>query len=425
MKSDAWAEVLMVVAIVAPLAAILVTRAIARRADQRWFVVGSAVGAGAWLVLLVAAQQPTVGRLAADDLALAAGAGTCILALGLAASTNLPAVAAGVSALTAAVAVGTESGPSTVAPLLGVALAGVFLVSRPGAQLVRAGAFAVGVALAGLGLHSGDHRGAVLVLVGAAAIAVAGAVVPRDVWVVVVPAALVLGLRVAPALDGASISRWCAVGFGAAGVALAVMRRPWWCAALVPWTFAAAAGALPGTAGAGRALAAGAVLALALGGQLAVVAAVPGAALFTYALVEGDGWVRPVLAALLAAAAVSVSVAQPPRPEGEVEWRWLDAIPALAGAWLVLRPTSWTFLHVDDLSTYVEGTAFAIVAGVIGGVATVVSGRFTLTPLAPWFIGGDRDSEDGVIGRRVEIVPVVLVVLTGIVAVALVRSARL
>src|SRR5688500_10093306 len=83
MKSDAWAETLMVIAIVAPLAAIVVTRAVARRDDERWFAVGAAVGAAAWMLLLLAGEHPIVGRLAIDDLGLAAGAGTCLLACGL------------------------------------------------------------------------------------------------------------------------------------------------------------------------------------------------------------------------------------------------------------------------------------------------------------------------------------------------------
>jgi hypothetical protein len=426
MKSDAWAEAVLVGAIAAPLAAIVITRAIARRDDRRWFVVGSAVGAAGWLLLLLAGEHPTLGRLAADDFALAAGAGTCILAIGISASENLPLVAAAVSAVTAGVAVGTAAGPSTVAPLIGVALAAGLLVARPGPHVVTASVFAAGLVLAGVGLHTGDHRGAVLVLAGVTAIAVAGALVPRDALVVLVPAALVLGLRVAPALDAGSVSRWTAVGLGVAGVALAAVRRPWWCAALIPWTLAAGAGALPGTAGAGPALAAGAVLALALGGQAAVLAAVPGAALFTYALVDGDGWVRPALAVLLGATVVGLSMAQS-ASDGEAQaWRWIDSVPAVAGAWLVLRPTSWTFLRVDDLSAYVEGTAFAIAAGLIGGVAAIASGRFTVTELRPLFVRSTVEpSEAGAVEPGVEIAPVLLVVVTGIIAAALVRSARL
>jgi len=100
----------------------------------------------------------------------------------------------------------------------------------------------------------------------------------------------------------------------------------------------------------------------------------------------------------------------------------------LAGAWLVVRPTSWTWLRTDGLRAYTDGTALALAAALISGVILAIAGgRFATEPLVPWLVADNagKPHPDGEAPARLDTVLVAAVTLMGLVAVALVRSARL
>jgi len=108
--------------------------------------------------------------------------------------------------------------------------------------------------------------------------------------------------------------------------------------------------------------------------------------------------------------------------------RAVDGLLLLAGAWLVVRPTSWTWIRADGLRAYSDGTALALATALISGVAmTIAGGRFATEPLVPWLVAGDDGKEglDGDRPARFDTAAVTAVALMGLVAAALVRSARL
>jgi hypothetical protein len=301
-----------------------------------------------------------------------------------------------------------------------------------------------GIVVVAAGVRTGGRGGSTAVIVGAALVAIVGALVPRRARVIVVPAALALGVRVGPSLSETSSARWLALMLGIAGAALALVPvmlrrsnvewlmlrsrrfplhiRPALCAAVAPWALAAAVGPLAGTTVAARALAAGAVLALLLGGQLALLAAVPGAAVFVYAVADGHGWPRAALAVLLLATIVGATWRRP-LTEG-ARLAVADAVALVLTAWLVIRPTAWAWMRVGDLQAYREGALMALAAALIAGVLLTISGgRLELAAIAPGFVGGgDEDVPDA---GGLWVVTLAIVVAMGLLAAALVRSARL
>ena len=71
--STGWAEAVLVITVLAPVAAVVLAVGIALPGDDhRWTTAGCAVSATGALVLLVSGQHPQIARLAPDDLALAA-----------------------------------------------------------------------------------------------------------------------------------------------------------------------------------------------------------------------------------------------------------------------------------------------------------------------------------------------------------------
>src|SRR4051812_38252071 len=82
MASHTWAEIVLAMTLLAPLASVLVLMLVAiEDHDGRWATGGCALAAGGATVLLVTGQHPVLSRLAPDDLALVAIAGTALLAL--------------------------------------------------------------------------------------------------------------------------------------------------------------------------------------------------------------------------------------------------------------------------------------------------------------------------------------------------------
>jgi hypothetical protein len=320
MSSSAWADVLFVVVLLAPIAGLVFAFVVAATGNvARWTIVGCAVSVLGAVVLLIAGQHPDIGRLAPDDLALAAAAGTALLAMRSRSSR----------------------------PFQGV--------------LVTAGSI---FAAAGIPETVHGDRVAFALVALSAAVAVAGAWPwPRREASLVVPAALVLGLRAAPRLDGTASGRVLAVGLAVVAAGLAIGLASRWQAALVPWALVAALGPVAAIAPASRALAAGAVLVLMLDQQLAALALLPGATAVAYALADGHGWARAALALMLLTTAAGVARGSEQRLV--VDRRPAEVIATCLGVWLVVRPDSWGWLHLGDLTSYTEGATFALATGLI------------------------------------------------------------
>ena len=255
MTSTTWSDVLLIAVVLAPLASVVLafSRA-APNVDARWTTGGCAAAAVGAFVLLVSGQHPHVSRLAPDDLALAAAAASAALAVGVRPSARSPLIATIVTVVMCGIASGAPGDPSTVGPVLGLAaaVALVALVRDSGRPTIAALGSAVVVIAAGT--RVGGNGGAATVIIGVAVVAIAASVSLRRAATVLVPIALLLGLRVGPALAGTSTARWLAVVLGVAGAGLAVLptvvpacARSARCAALVPWTLAAAIGPLDGT----------------------------------------------------------------------------------------------------------------------------------------------------------------------------------
>jgi hypothetical protein len=430
MTSSAWADALLVAVVLAPLAAlVLAVAASAPNDDQRWTTGGCAIAAAGSVVLLVAGQHPHVSRLAPDDLALAASAATALLALAVSGSARTPVVAAVVTVAMCGVASGAPGQPSTVGPVLGIATAVALLTLTRDAGRLATAATSIGVVVIASGVRVGGDGGAAEVVIGAALVATASSNSARRSATVLMPLALLLALRVGPALAGTSTARWLAVVLGTAGAGLALLPAiaPGRvslsvCVALVPWTLAAAIGPLPGTPVAARALAAGTVITLALGGPLALLSAAPGAAMFVFAVADGHGWVQLVLAVLLIATLLGLTSGRAGSATARV--RVVDAVVLTAGAWFVLRPTSWTWARVAGLRAYSDGTALAVAVALIAGVLLTITGRRVATePLTPWIVAEEERAVPP--STRAQVVMAAATVLMGLVAAALVRSAAL
>src|SRR5205814_1933028 len=164
------------VALLAPLAGVVVAFAAADPDDvARWTTAGCATSAAIAIALLVFDRHPHVGRIEPDALALAATAATALLAIGLR----------------------RRVGPATAA--------------------------AVTIATAFLGSATTTAGRAELVVVASAVVATVAALQPARFPTLVVPSALVSGLRAAPMLVGTTNGRAVAIGLALAATALALI----------------------------------------------------------------------------------------------------------------------------------------------------------------------------------------------------------
>jgi len=412
---------LLVFAVLAPVVA-LVPALTLDLDTARWSEIGCLVAAALWFVLLVGGTDAKAGSFAVDELAVAGSFAAALLG-----ARAGGAAAAGVTLTTAGLAVGTARAPSTVAPLLAIAAVAVLAAARGEGRAPFAAVVAAGAAAAAFGLHLGGHGGAATVVLALAVVAV-GAVATPSVLVVVVPAALVEAIRIGPTLAGTPTAKWTAVAVAALSLAAAVARtvdaraRAIPVAVVVlPWVCAAACAPFAGTAAAARALAAGAVLALVLGGAAALVAVLPGAVVLVDAVAGGAGPARAALAALALAVAWSVASGDrgAPRRAGAS-----DAVAAVLAAWLVVRPAGWTWLRTQGLRAYTDGVALALAAGLVAAVAVAGAAREVAVPGGrSWFVAGAAPGPPAPVAARR--VPVAVTALLGILAIALVRSARL
>lgn len=428
MTSSAWADALLIAVLLAPLVTVVLALAVAvPNVDPRWTTGGCVIAAAGAAVLLVAGQHPQVSRLAPDDLALAGAIASAGLALSVRSSLRTPVVATMVTVVICGLAAGSPGDPSIVGPVLALS-AGVALLAltrdgrRPTLAALGAGAVAIAA-----GARAGGDGGAVAVVAGVALVGTVASLSTRRAATVLVPVALVLGLRVGPALAGTSAARPLAVALGLAGAGLALLPfvAPGcgrWArgSALVPWTLAAAVGPLAGTPVAARALAAGVVIVLVLGGPLAVLSALPGAALLVYAVADGNGWPRPVLGLLFAVTVLGLTYGHED-PAAFARVRVVDALALATGVWLVVLPETWGWMRVEGLRTYTDGTALATAVAVAAATLyTITGGRLAAEPFVRSVVAGDEHVVPQRV--RVDVVMVVAVVLMGLVAAALVRS---
>ena len=429
MTVNSWADVVIVVTVLAPLAAVVLAVAVALPGDeQRWTTIGCAAAAAGAFALLVGAEPAHIARLAPDDLALAAAGATALLALGLRSQSHAPVVGAAVTISLCGVAAGAPDRPSTVGPVLAIAAVSALLVLRRDVEWAVAAAISAGDLAIAAGLHAGGRNGAAAAVLGVALVGLAAGFVPHRASVIVVPVAVVLGLRIAPELSGTSTAKWVAVVLGAASVLLLFapavasrLRTAAPCAALVPWALVAALEPVPGTPVAARALGAAAVLALMLGGPLALLAALPGAAVLASAIADGSGWPRAALALLLAATVAGLLGAR--TASGRVRLRGVDVIALLLTAWFAVRPSAWTWVRIAGVDAYTDGSLIAVAAALIAIVLmTARAGPVELTPFGPWLVadaqGGDRRA-------RLFVPTLVTTLALGVAAGALVLSSGL
>ena len=434
MTSNGWAEIVLVGAVAAPLAAVFFATAVALPNQlQQWTTVSYALSALGALVLLVAGQHPDIGGLAPDDLALAAMIGTMALALATRTTARGELLALTSTAGMIGLAVGEPGRPSTVAPLLAVAVVSALSTVARDAGIIAPAVVGLSTVGTAWGLRTGGRGGAAAVVLGVVAVAIAAAFVSRRSLALVLPTALVLGLRVAPTLSGTSTARWVSVAAGASAVAVALapavatrwrLAIPAAGAVLVPWVLAAAVEPVPGTSTAARALAIGAVLAVVLGGPITLLAALPGTTMLAGYVIDGSGWPRTALGLLLLLTLAAVVFTRTAPAEAHI--RTIDVVALAVGGWFLVRPTAWTWAHVARLSAYNDGSVAALAAAlIVFVVSTERSGRVDVESLAPWVVTDAADADTQALRWR-RFVPVVTVtVAMGLAAALLVRSARL
>lgn len=379
--------------------------------------------AGAAL-MLAAVHQPARRRpAAAGALALTLLSGGLALAAG-----GDRAVPAMVALAAGAVVIALVGRDDRGLGIIAVALAGLAAIAGGLSRLVSAtDSFALpatGEVRLGTGL---------LLLGGAAAVAVAGGLRPRRTAGLLLPVGLALGVPAAAALGSAGDVMAIVLAAAAAATVAAWASLPQdsgggvrlLVAALALASLAAAAVDAPGIAGTttgladvGRAgvpgawlLAAAALVTAVTLVPVAALAAIPGMAALTVVLVADPEPAHLAVVALLAAtAAIAVAARDRLSPDdgerdeqeaGDRLGPLAAGIPALAaGAWLLVAPGTWTWAGEAALEGWSRSVAVAVAAGLIGAVAAGATGRVAVPSLpclaAPDPAGaGDGGGEGG------------------------------
>jgi hypothetical protein len=374
----------------------------------RWLHAGLAASLLAWLALLVLGWPARLGALAPDRLGLAAGAALALVALaaGRPRSPAWGAVVGPAVTLVATCACLTIDGDPSVAAVM-AALAGVVVVvavvqGRPtwAEAVAAAGIALVAVAIRVLeGTEATSGPLAVLVL-GCATLVAVGAAGRHAPAVLLVPGAVLVGLRIvlpAGSIDGLAVAALVVAAVAAGVTAFAPVARRMaaavrssspasvlavsaLAAALLPFTDAEVAAVL---------LAEAAVLATVLPPGLAPLAALPGTAVVVAGLGE-DGTVA--ISAALLALAIGVALG---RAAAERGWSlddrpvpaWPHATGLAVAGWLVVVPESWSLTGPPvglAVERYQEGILVAVAAGLIAVVAALAVAARRGTPPVGW-----------------------------------------
>ncbi|MGQ0616197.1 MAG: hypothetical protein ACT4PW_04275 [Acidimicrobiia bacterium] len=415
MNDPSWAAGLAALSIAAPVGGVVLA-VVDRGRAGRWLRLGSLVAVAGWFVVLVGSGGVAPGDgLRPDGLGAAAALGAALVA---AAATG-PGRVNGAGPAASAIAVGaawtTDGRPSTAALIAGLAIAllvaglvpparrlAVHVAPRP----IGAGnlaSVAAGIALLGLGANLGPGpQSAAAVAAGAIVVGVVAGCRPLGPLAVLVPGALLAGVRLLPSVPVNSATDAVAVLAAVAGLALAAATiggvappglRPahhkfghGWsspagrvalepAAVLVPWTvaFAAAAPRLATGDSPARLLAASAVVALLLPRRVGLLVAVPGVVAGGAALMDASGrlpWVLSVVAVVTVALLVSEERPGPDGP-GAAAVTVPQALAVAFGAWLVLAPSTWAW--AGGAGTYGGGEDMAVAVAVAAGLAAAVA----------------------------------------------------
>jgi len=420
-------QVVLVAAIVAPLAGFVPLLVLAGD-GERWARRGALVATVLWATLLLSGDRPELGALHPDQLALAAGAGTALLAAACSSAGRAPWAGAAGTAMSVGLVMTKGVALDPGALVLGVMAAALVVAAGSGARPAETVAVAVAGAMLAAGVHAGTGSAGIgLFAVGAAALVVVAGSATGPL-VVVLAVALGAGLRWLPVLEKPDRLAWVGVVLACAAATTAVAplvhRRLRAVPAAVPiglWSLAAATG-VAGTRTAAGLLAAAAVLTCVLALRAAAMTALPGAALVGAALIDASGGRAAVvavagvvtLAAVVAAAAGDASPDAPPIAE--------VAVPAaLIGLWLVALPSAWRWARPGDLEAYEQGVAIAAATGAAAFVVAVATGG--RSPVLPQPSAAVAALE--VPPHRTRMTVLAVVGALAIVAFALVRSSGL
>lgn len=402
-------QLLLAVGLGAPLAA---TAALSIRSAKRGrrFLQGAAlVSAAAWAALLAVSSTARLGGLHTGPLVASGACGAALLLLsvdgdppgrrtvvlggfclffvqlGLAGgggSGHGGALVAGLAAATLCAAIaswepgrvgGVLTPPAAAFGVVAIG-AGILLVyDQTGGWLLPAGGTATG------------PRGAVIALIlGAAALCIAGGLRPGRTTVVLSAGGLCVGLRAGPLLGlGANVAdaapgsseglAGLTLALAAAAVVVALLRKPPLAIALL--ALAVAAGPLA-LLPASRLLAAAAVLSLAIDRRPAWLLAVPGAAALVVGAIDAGSALAiacagavAIVGAVIAGVEVFDRAGAPEAADHPID---LGSVPALvAGTLLLLAPARWAWAGAKELHYYDVGTTRALAAGLIAAVLSV------------------------------------------------------
>lgn len=377
---------LLVVAVVIPALAGLVTWKLPSPPLARTVVQWACVGAAACWVLAAALDDVAAGPLGTRGLAAPAAAGVALAGAAVRRPLRrFPAALIGVAVTAATLGLaiaGGEGAPVDAASgLVGAALAlAVATRSEADGGMRHAAAGLAGAALVGIGIAGLDGadlptRGTlpggttVPVLLGAAIVVVAAGERPRRALAPLLPVVLAIGLPLGPLVADGRGPIAIAMAVLAAAAALWPGRRPAVSIALL----ALAAAVLPGGAAAARLLAAGAVVAHVGAIPAAVAAALPGAAALAMAVADDTDRVHlavGLLAVLVAFGATRWAVVDQEHAVGDDGAR-PGAWAALAlGAWLLAAPHTWTWAGDAAPPAWGSGAIVAL-TGVVAALAVL------------------------------------------------------
>ncbi len=364
-------NVLLVIALVAPLAAAAIAFAIELpmvTSVRAGALAGASIAGG----LLAAGAHPVAGSLQPDPLALAAMAGAFLVLAVVADPRDAPLGALAGTAATVGVIAASHGSPSASGAVLG-ALAALAFASAGGSGW-NATIAAGGLTVVALGAATDGRTALAVVAVGCAIAVVSVSPHSTAVAAVALPAILVAGLRALPAVDSVAIEPRRTAAVVLAGVALAAAAVPWVvrrvpdlgvAPSLAALSLAAAASGVPGSLPTAAPLGAAAVLALALPAPIRMVPALPGIALFGDALLAARGRTALAVGVLCG---IAVVLAAAPRRRATRPAVGQFAATAVGG-WLVLRPSSFAWAGPLDAHSFEIAIADAAAGGLVVLVA--------------------------------------------------------